>query len=62
MGDTRRMELTNSLLETLLAALPVGEDICRDWDDRADRMREIAAPDLVTAMIAEEGGLQTDSG
>jgi hypothetical protein len=54
------MELTNSLLETLLAALPVGEDICRDWDERADRMREIAAPELVTAMIAEEGGLQTE--
>ena len=54
------MELTESLLEKLLSALPVGDDVCADWPQRAEAMREIAEPDLVTAMIAEEGGLQQE--
>lgn len=54
------MELTESKLDKLLSALPVGDNVCADWEQRAERMREIAAPDLVTAMIAEEGGLQAE--
>jgi hypothetical protein len=54
------VELTESLLDKLLGALPVGDDVCADWEQRAERMREIAAPDLVPAMIAEEGGLQQE--
>jgi ketosteroid isomerase-like protein len=53
------VELTEGLLENLLAALPIG-DIGSGWETRAERMREISAPDLETAMIAEEGGLHAE--
>jgi hypothetical protein len=54
------VELSESELESLLATLPIGDDLRSDWDQRADRIGEIAAPDLVTTMIAEEGGLRNE--